>query len=111
MWISPAFAQGAPGGAGTDMFVQLLPIVLMFVIFYFLLFRPQQQKAKQHREMIANLRRNDVVVTSGGIVGKVTKVIDEIEVEVEIAPNTRVRLIRSMVAVVRAKADPVKDNA
>jgi preprotein translocase subunit YajC len=111
MWISPAFAQGAPGGPSMDMFVQLLPIVLMFVIFYFLLFRPQQQRAKQHRDMISNVRRNDMVVTSGGLVGKVTKVIDEREVELEIAPNTRVRLVRAMIAEVRVKGEPVKDNA
>ena len=76
MLISPAYAQGASGGS--DFLIQLVPILLMFVIFYLLLLRPQQQKAKQHREMVANLRRGDTVVTSGGIVGKVTKVRDEV---------------------------------
>lgn len=110
MWISPAYAQGVTGGGGTEMLVQLLPIVVMFVIFYLLLFRPQQQRAKQHRDMVAALRRGDTVISSGGIIGKVTKVIDDKEVEVEIAPNTRVRLVRAMVAEVRAKGEPVKDN-
>ena len=108
MFISPAFAQGAPGG-GSDIFVQLIPILLMFVIFYFLLFRPQQQRAKQHREMVSNIRRGDTVITSGGIIGKVTKVKDENEIEVEIAENTRIRVIKSTVAEVRARGEPVKE--
>ena len=84
MLISPAYAQTA--GGGSDFMLQLVPILLMFVIFYFLLFRPQQQRAKQHREMVANIRRGDVVVTSGGIIGKVTKVKDETgEIEVEVS--------------------------
>jgi preprotein translocase subunit YajC len=108
MYISPAYAQGAPGG-GSDFLVQLIPILLMFVIFYFLLFRPQQQRAKQHREMVGNIRRGDTVVTSGGIIGKVTKVRDENEIEVEIAENTRIRVIKSTVAEVRARGEPVKE--
>lgn len=111
MIITPALAQ-APGGAGGgDFLLQLMPILLMFVIFYFLLFRPQQQKLKAHREMIINLRRGDTVVTSGGIIGKVTRVVDDRELEVEIAPNTRVRIVRGTVAEVRVKGEPVKDNA
>jgi preprotein translocase subunit YajC len=109
MLISPAYAQ-APGGGGDFMF-QLMPIVLMFVIFYFLLLRPQQQRAKQHREMVANIRRGDTVVTSGGIIGKVTKVKDDGEIEVEIAENTRVRVIKSTVADVRVKGEPAKEAA
>jgi preprotein translocase subunit YajC len=110
MFISPAFAQGAPAG-GSDFLVQLIPILLMFVIFYFLLFRPQQQRAKQHREMVSNIRRGDTVVTSGGIIGKVTKVKDETEIEVEIAENTRIRVIKSTVAEVRARGEPVKESS
>lgn len=110
MFITPAYAQAAPGGA-SDMLTQMLPIVLMFVIFYFLLFRPQQQRAKQHREMLANVRRGDTVVTSGGIVGKITKVIDDRELEVEIASDTRVRVVRHMISEVRAKGETVKDAA
>jgi len=108
MLISPAYAQ-MPGGS--DFFVQLVPILLMFVIFYLLLLRPQQQRVKAHREMVANIRRGDTVVTAGGIVGKVTKVRDEIEIEVEIAENTRVRVVKGTVTEVRAKGEPVKENA
>ena len=109
MWITPAFAQGAPSGGGGDFLFQLVPILLMFVIFYFLLLRPQQQRMKTHREMVANIRRGDTVVTAGGIVAKVTKVLDDRELEVEIAPNTRVRLIRGTVTEVRTKGEPVKE--
>jgi preprotein translocase subunit YajC len=109
MFITPAFAQGAAPGGG-DFFLQLVPILLMFVIFYFLLFRPQQQRAKAHREMVANLKRGDTIVTSGGIIGKVTRVKDDAEIEVEIAEDTRIRLIRGTVAEVRAKGEPVKEG-
>jgi preprotein translocase subunit YajC len=108
MFISPAYAQTSGGG---DFLIQLVPILLMFVIFYLLLLRPQQQKVKLHREMVANLRRGDTVVTSGGIIGKVTKVRDDNEIEVEIADNTRVRVIKGTVAEVRAKGEPVKESA
>ncbi|MFM1816295.1 MAG: preprotein translocase subunit YajC [Pseudomonadota bacterium] len=110
MIISPAFAQGAPGG-GSDFLVQMLPILLMFVIFYFLLFRPQQQRMKQHREMVANIRRGDTVVTAGGIIGTVTRVKDENEVELEIAKDTRIRVVKGTIADVRVKGEPVNDNA
>jgi preprotein translocase subunit YajC len=109
MFTTPAYAQGA--GLSGDLLGNLLPIVLMFVIFYFLLFRPQQQRMKQHREMLANLRRGDTVVTSGGIVGKITKVIDDREVEVEIASDTKVRVVRGMISEVRAKNEVVKEGA
>lgn len=109
MIVSPAFAQtGAPGGLGQ--FDMLLPLLLMLIIMYFFLFRPQQQKMKAHREMIANVRRGDTVVTSGGIIGKVTKVKDDATVEVEIADNTRVQLVRQTIAEVRSKGEPVKDG-
>jgi preprotein translocase subunit YajC len=109
MLISPAYAQAAAGGS--DFLIQLMPILLMFVIFYILLLRPQQQRAKQHKEMVANIRRGDTVVTSGGIIGKVTKVKDDGEIEVEIAENTRVRVIKGTVAEVRVKGEPVKESA
>ena len=76
---------------------------------YFLILRPQQKRAKAHQEMIKAIRRGDTVITSGGFIGKVTKVIDDNEVEVEIAPDTRVRLLRGMVSEVRAKGEPVKE--
>ncbi len=109
MLITPAYAQGTSAFGG-DVLGNLLPIILMFVIFYFLLFRPQQQRMKKHREMLANLRRGDSVVTSGGLIGKITKVIDDREIEVEIAANTRVRVMRGMIAEVHAKTEPVKEG-
>jgi preprotein translocase subunit YajC len=109
MIITPAYAQGAGGGG--DMFMSLMPILLMFIIFYFLLLRPQQQRAKSHREMLSKIARNDTVVTSGGIIGKVTKVVDDNEVEIEIAQNTRVRVVRGTIADVRAKGQPVKETS
>ncbi len=108
MIITPAYAQGI--GGGSDLFVNLIPILLMFVIFYFLLFRPQQQKMKQHRAMIDAVKRNDTVIMSSGIIGKVTKTFDNGEVEVEIAPNTRVRIIKAMLADVRTKGEPAKEG-
>ncbi len=109
MFITPAYAQGF--GGGSDLFVNLVPILLMFVIFYFLLFRPQQQKMKQHRAMIEAVKRNDTVVLAAGIIGKVTKTMDNGEIEVEIAPNTRVRVLKGTLSDVRAKAEPAKDGA
>jgi preprotein translocase subunit YajC len=109
MFITPAYAQGAAGGS--DFLVNLMPIVLMFVIFYFLLFRPQQQRMKLHREMLANLRRGDTVVTSGGIIGEVTKVLDDREVEVKISNEVRVRVVRGMISEVRQKGEVVKEGA
>ena len=78
---------------------------------YFLILRPQQKRAKQHQEMVKNLRRGDNVITSGGLVGKVTKVVDDDQVEIEIADGVRVRQVKSMVADVRVKGEPVKDEA
>jgi preprotein translocase subunit YajC len=109
MLISPAFAQ-APFGGG-DMMTSLLPFVLIFVIMYFLILRPQQKRVKQHQEMVKNVRRGDTVVTSGGLVGKVVKVLDDDQLEIEIADDVRVRQMRQMVADVRAKGEPVKDEA
>ena len=109
MFVTPAYAQaGAPGGA--DMLVQFLPFVLIFVVMYFLIIRPQRLKAKRHQEMIANVRRGDTIVTSGGLIGKVAKVVDESEIQLDLADNVRVRLARGMIAEVRAKGEPVKEN-
>jgi preprotein translocase subunit YajC len=110
MLITPAFAQagGAPGG---DMMIQLLPFVLIFVIMYFLILRPQQKRVKQHQEMVKNVRRGDTVITSGGLVAKVTKVIDDDKIEIELADGVRATQMRQMVSDVRAKGEPVKDDA
>ena len=114
MFISPAFAQGGSlfGGVGGDnMLVSLLPFVLIFVIMYFLILRPQQKRVKTHQEMVKNVRRGDTVVTNGGLVGKVTKVVDDNEIEIEIAPDVKIRQLRQMISDVRAKGEPVKDEA
>jgi len=110
VFISPAFAQAASPFGGDNMLVSLLPFILIFVIMYFLILRPQQKRAKQHSEMVKNVRRGDTVVTSGGLVGKITKVIDDDQIEVEVADGVRVRQMRSMVADVRAKGEPVKEE-
>jgi preprotein translocase subunit YajC len=110
MFISPAYAQAAPGGDG-GLLMSLLPFILIFVIMYFLILRPQQKRVKQHQELVKNVRRGDTVVTSGGLVGKVTKVVDDDQIEIEVADNVRVRQMRQMVADVRAKGEPVKDEA
>ena len=111
MFVTPAFAQAPSLFGGDNMLVQLLPFVLIFVIMYFLILRPQQKRAKEHQELVKNLRRGDTVITSGGRVGKVTKVVDDEQIEVEIADGVRVRQVRSMVTGVRAKGEPVKDDA
>ncbi|MGC1467606.1 MAG: preprotein translocase subunit YajC [Pseudolabrys sp.] len=118
MFITPAFAQSPlsslfGGGAGGEggMLMSLLPFVLIFVIMYFLILRPQQKRVKSHQEMVKNVRRGDMVVTNGGLIGKVTKVIDDEQIEIEIADDVRIRQVRSMVTDVRAKGEPVKDDA
>ena len=109
MFITPAFAQGAPAGGGTEMILQFVPFILIFVIMWFLIIRPQQKRVKTHQEMIKNVRRGDTVVTSGGIIGKVTKVTeDSADIEVEIAEGVKVKVARSMISDVRSKSEPVK---
>ena len=106
--ITPAFAQGAPAPGG-DMILLFVPFVLIFVIMWFLIIRPQQRRVKEHREMINNVRRGDTVVTSGGIGGKVTRVVEDAnELEVENADGVKVKLVRGMIAEVRTKGEPVK---
>jgi preprotein translocase subunit YajC len=105
MFVSPAWAQGA-GGGGLDGLGGLLPLVLIFVVFYFLLIRPQQKKAKVHRETLSNLRRGDRVVTNGGLVGTITRVPNDTELMVEIADGVKVRVLRGMIAESLSKSDP-----
>lgn len=111
MFISPAFAQGAPAGGGTDVLFQMAPFLLIFVIMYFLILRPQQKRVKEHQAMVKALRKGDTVITSGGVVGKVTKVVDDNEVEIQIADNVRIRQMRSMIQEVRSKGEPVSETA
>jgi preprotein translocase subunit YajC len=110
MFITPAFAQGLLGGDSGGFIVQLLPFILIFVVMWFLIFRPQQKRVKEHRDMVASLRRGDTVVTSGGLVGKISKVVDDREIQVEIAEGTRVRVVRSMIAEVRTRGEPISDS-
>ena len=105
MFISPAFAQ-ASGASGTgDLLSSLAPILILIVIFWFLIFRPQQKRAKAHQAMLAAVVRGDTVVTNGGLVGKVTKVVDGDDLEVEVSKGVKVKIVRTMIADVRSKPD------
>lgn len=111
MLITPAFAQAAAGAGDTNsMLMSLLPFALIFVIMYFLILRPQQKKVKEHAELVKNIRRGDTIITSGGLVGKVTKVVDDDQIEFEVSDGVRVRQMRQMISGVRAKGEPVKDK-
>ena len=107
MIVTPAFAQGV--GATPDVFVSILPFVLIFVIMYFLIIRPQRQQLKRRTEMLSAIRRGDTVVTGGGLVGKVTKVIDDNELEVDLG-GMKVTALRSTISEVRVKGEPVANQ-
>ena len=104
MFVTPAFAQAA--GGASSAFSSFVPLILIFAIMYFLMIRPQQKKAKQHKAMIDSLRRGDQVVTSGGVLGKVSKVSDDGIVEIEITEGVKVRVMRATVAQVLNKTEP-----
>lgn len=110
MLVTEAYAQTGGAAGGGDLLIQFLPFILIFVIMYFLIIRPQRQKAQRHRDMVNNLRRGDTVITSGGLIGKVAKVVDDNEMQIEIADGVKVRAMRGMIAEVRAKGEPVKDD-
>ncbi len=112
MFITEAYAQGAvPAGGGADAIMSILPFILIFIIMYFLIIRPQRAQMKSREAALAAIRRNDTVVLGGGIVGKVTKVTDgQPEMEVEIANGVKVNVVRSMIADVRVKGEPVAAN-
>ncbi len=110
MLVTPAYAQAAAGGAGAaGTIAQFVPLILIFVIMYMLMIRPQQKKMKEHRNMVANLRKGDQIVTQGGILGKVTNVRDD-ELEVEVAQGVRIRIVRNAVQHVINKTAPVAAN-
>jgi len=110
MFVTPAYAQAAaPAAGGGAAFAQFIPLILVFLIMYFLIMRPQQKKMKQHREMIAALKKGDSVITQGGIIGKVVAVRDE-EVEVEIAQGVRIRVVRPTIAQVVNRTAPAAAN-
>ena len=110
--ITPAFAQAAGASSGSaDLLIQLVPFGFILIIMYFLILRPQQKKVKDHAELVKNIRRGDTVVTTGGLVGKVTKVVDDDQVEIEIADGVKIRQMRQMVSGVRTKGEPAKDSS
>jgi preprotein translocase subunit YajC len=107
-----------PGGADQpsppplpDLLAQIVPILIIMGIVYIIVIRPQQRQAREQKEQLKNVRRGDTIVTSSGLIGKVTKAVDDAEIEVEIAPNVRVRLVRTAIAEVRARGEPVKDQS
>jgi len=99
MMISKAYAATQPGGG--DVFLQLLPFILIFFIIYFLILRPQQKRVKAHKEMIDNLKKGDGVITQGGLIGKVTKVINEHEIEIQISDDVKVKVVKGMISDLR----------
>lgn len=110
MFVTPAYAQTAGAPGGMEILVQIVPFILIFVIMYFLLIRPQQKRMKAHREMISAVRRGDVVVTAGGLIGKIKAVSDaEDEVTIELSKGVDVRVVRSSISDVRAKTEPLRE--
>src|SRR5471032_1808186 len=107
MFISEAWAQGA-GGGSSDFLVQLFPLVLIFIVFYFLLIRPQQSKMKAQKAMLSGVKRGDRVVTGGGIIGLVTKVIGENELQVELADGVRVRIVKQTITDILTRGESVR---
>lgn len=110
MFVTPAYAQAAGGAGGAAGLASFLPLVLIFVIMYFLMIRPQQKRMKEHRAMVEALKKGDEVVTQGGLVGKITAVRDT-ELEVEIAAGVKVRVIRSTVTGLVNRTQPVAANS
>jgi preprotein translocase subunit YajC len=104
MFVTPAYAQAAGGAANA--FTSFVPLILIFAIMYFLLIRPQQKKLKEHKAMVEALRRGDQVLTQGGIIGKVSKVMDDGTAEIEIAEGVKVKILKHTVAQVMAKTEP-----
>ncbi|MGF1502151.1 MAG: preprotein translocase subunit YajC [Paracoccaceae bacterium] len=110
MFVTPAHAQTAGEAGAMSGLAGIIPFILMFVIFYFLLIRPQQKRMKEHKQMVENLRRGDQVVTAGGMMAKVTKVLDDDEVELQIAEGVKVRVVRSTISAVVSKTEPATES-
>ncbi len=108
MFVTPAYAQTL--GGGPDMLISILPFVLIFVVMYFLIIRPQRQQLKKRQEMLAAVRRGDSVVTGGGLLGKVTKVINDNELEIDLGNGMKVTALRGTIADVRVKGEPVANE-
>jgi len=112
MFVTEAFAQTVgPAGGGSELLISVLPFIAVFAIMYFLIIRPQRSQMKKREEMLKNIRRGDTVVTGGGIIARVTKVLDNGELEVQISEQVRVRVLQSMVTEVRVKGEPTAANA
>lgn len=109
MFVTPAYAQAAGGSSGAASIASFAPLILIFVIMYFLMIRPQQKRVKEHRAMVEALKKGDEVITQGGLIGKVTA-IRENEVEVEIAPGIKTRVVRASITGVVNKTAPVAAN-
>lgn len=109
MFVTPAYAQTGAGG-GADILVSIMPFILIFIIMYFLIIRPQRQQVKKRQEMLDAIRRGDTVVTGGGLIGKVTKVIDDRELEIDLGGNLKVTAVRSTITDVRVKGEPVANQ-
>ena len=107
MFATPAYAQAAGGGAAA--FGSFIPLILIFAIMYFLLIRPQQKKVKEDQAMVEAVRRGDQVVTAGGLIGKVVKVKDDAEIEVELAQGVKVRVVKSTLSQVLSKTEPASE--
>ena len=103
------FSQGS--GGASDIVSFIAPFALIVIIMYFLVIRPQQKTAKAHADMIKNVRRGDTIVMNGGLIGKVARVVDDNEIELEVAPTIKVRVARAMISEVRSKGEPAKDPA
>ncbi|MGQ0485136.1 MAG: preprotein translocase subunit YajC [Hyphomicrobiales bacterium] len=110
MFIAPAYAQTAGSTGALDMFGMIVPLVMIMVVFWFLLIRPQQRKAKEHQELLKKIARGDTVITNGGLIGRVVKIVDDGELQVEVGENVKVRILRSAVSDVRAKGEPIKSE-
>jgi preprotein translocase subunit YajC len=114
MFVTPAYAQAQASNPAVDFLTGpngiVVPMLIVLVIMYFMVIRPQRQQQKKHKDTLANIRRGDTVVTAGGIIGRVSKVPTDTEVEVEIAEGVRIKVVRSTITDVRAKGEPVKDK-
>lgn len=108
MFITPAYAQAAGAPGAGDFLGMILPLVLIMGVFYFLLIRPQQRKMKEHQAMLSKVAKGDTVVTQGGLIGKVVRVVDDSELLVEVGENIKVRVLKSGLADVRSKGEPAK---
>jgi len=107
MKFDPFLAQVA-GGGPFDLFGMMIPMIGIFGVFYFFMIRPQQKRASDHQKMLADVQRGDTVVSNGGLIGKVVRVVDDTELLVEVGPNVQVRLLRQGLSDIRSKPEPQK---